>query len=121
MLAKMAVDLCFRIHSKYGPGLFESVYEELFCYEWSKSGILFERQRAVSLIHESVILESVFKADVILLGKVILEFKSVDALHPVHFKQLLTYLKLTGLKLGLLVNFNTLLIKDGIHRVVNNL
>ncbi len=120
-IAKMAVDLCFRLHKQYGPGLFESVYEELFCYEWSKTGIPFQRQQAIPLVHKNIHLEIGFKADVIINNKVIVELKSVEALAPVHFKQVQTYLKLTDCKLGLLINFNVNLIKDGIHRIVNNL
>ena len=117
-IAKMAVDICFRIHYKYGPGLFESVYEEIFCYEWGKNDIPFKRQQTIPLIHEEIKLETGFRADVIIGDKVIIEFKSIEALAPVHYKQVQTYLKLTGIKLGLLVNFNVLLIKDGIHRIV---
>ena len=120
-LSKIAVDICFKIHQKYGPGLFEIVYEELFCYEWSKTGIPFRRQQAIPLIHEEIRMEVGFRADVILDNKVIMELKSIETLAPVHYKQLLTYLKLTDLKLGLLVNFNVNLMKDGIHRIVNGL
>lgn len=115
------VDLCYRLHKQYGPGLFESMYEELFCYEWAKTGIPFERQKGIALVHEAVKLEAGFRADVIIDNKLLIELKSVEALADVHYKQVLTYLKLTGIKLGLLVNFNVALIKDGIHRVVNNL
>lgn len=120
-LSRMVVDLCFRLHKQYGPGLFESVYEELFCYEWAKTGIPFERQKGIALVHEAVKLDAGFRADVIIDKKLLIELKSVDALADVHFKQVLTYLKLTNIKLGLLVNFNVALIKNGIHRVVNNL
>lgn len=120
-LSRLVVDLCFRLHKQYGPGLFESVYEELLCYEWSKLGIPFERQKSIPLIHEAVKLDAGFRADVIIENKLLIELKSVEALADVHYKQVLTYLKLTGIKLGLLVNFNVALVKDGIHRVVNNL
>jgi GxxExxY protein len=120
-ISKLVVDLCFKIHKQYGPGLFESVYEEIFCYEWSKNGIPFKRQEAIPLIHEEIKLEAGFRADIIIDNKVILELKSIELLAPVHYKQLLTYLKLTEMKLGLLINFNVELIKDGIHRIVNNL
>jgi GxxExxY protein len=120
-LAAIAIDLCFKIHLKYGPGLFESVYEEIFCYEWNKNGISFERQCSIPLIHENIRLEAGFRADVILDNKIIIELKSIEALGPVHFKQVLTYLKLTNLKLGLLINFNVPLIKNGMHRIVNKL
>jgi GxxExxY protein len=120
-IAKRIVDCCFKIHKQYGPGLFESVYEEIFCYEWNKTGIPFVRQFAVSLVHESIKLDAVFRADVIIDNKVIIEFKSIEVLSQVHYKQVQTYLKLTGLKLGLLINFNVPLIKEGMHRIVNNL
>lgn len=120
-ISKLVVDLCFKIHKQYGPGLFESVYEEIFCYEWNKNGIPFKRQEAIPLVHEEIKLDAGFRADIIIDNKVILELKSVELLAPVHYKQLLTYLKLTELKLGLLINFNVELIKDGIHRMVNNL
>ena len=120
-IAKLVVDVCFKIHYKYGPGLFESVYEEIFCYEWQKTGIPFVRQQAIPLVHEEIKLEVGFRADIIIDNKVIVELKSIEALAPVHFKQVQTYLKLTDLKLGLLINFNVNLIKDGIHRIVNKL
>jgi len=115
------VDICFHLHYKYGPGLFESVYEEVFCYEWKKTNIPFVRQYPIPLIHEEIKLEAGFRADVIIDNKVIVELKSIEALAPVHFKQVQTYLKLSDLKLGLLINFNVNLIKDGIHRIVNKL
>ncbi|MCW3073535.1 MAG: GxxExxY protein [Flaviaesturariibacter sp.] len=120
-IAKIIVDTCFRIHKGYGPGLFESVYEELLCYELSKEGLSFTRQEAVPLVHENLKLEIGFRADVIVENKVLIELKSVEALASVNYKQVITYLKLTHLKLGLLINFNVSLIKDGIHRIVNNL
>ncbi|HEX6191458.1 MAG TPA: GxxExxY protein, partial [Chitinophagaceae bacterium] len=99
-LVSAALDIAFRLHKKYGPGLFESVYEELFCYELQKCGIPFQRQRGIPLVHESIKLEVAFRADIILDNKVILEIKSIDQLADIHFKQVLTYLKLTNLKLG---------------------
>ena len=120
-IATLALDICFKIHRQYGPGLFESVYEEVFCHEWSKTGILFKRQQGIPLIHEAIKMEIGFRADVILDDKVILEIKSVEALADLHYKQVLTYLKLTNLKLGLLVNFNVVLLKEGIKRIVNKL
>jgi GxxExxY protein len=120
-IATLALDICFGIHKQYGAGLFESVYEEIFCYEWNKTGIPFKRQQGIPLVHEEIRMDIGFRADVILDDKVILEFKSVDALADIHFKQVLTYLKLTKLKLGLLINFNVVLLKDGIRRIANNL
>ena len=120
-IAKIAVDICFKIHTQYGPGLFESVYEEIFCYELSKTGIPFYRQHPIPLIHEEIKMDAGYRADVLIENKVIVEMKSIEALAPVHYKQVQTYLKLTGCKLGLLVNFNVALIKEGIHRIVNHL
>ena len=120
-IAKIAIDICFKIHKLYGPGLFESVYEEIFCYELSKLGIPFRRQHPIPLIHEEIKMDIGFRADVILADKVVMELKSIETLAPLHFKQVQTYLKLTVLKLGLLVNFNVALLKDGIHRIVNHL
>jgi GxxExxY protein len=120
-LSKLVVDICFKIHRQYGPGLFESVYEELFCYEWLKNGIIYTRQQVVPLVHENIMMEVAFRADVIIDNKLLLELKSVEELAKIHHKQVQTYLKLTGIKLGLLINFNEALIKDGIRRIVNNL
>jgi len=120
-LATLSVNICFGIHKQYGPGLFESVYEEVFCYEWMKTGIVIARQKGIKVIHEGVDMGIGFKPDLILGDKLILELKSVDRLEEVHYKQLLTYLRLTKLKLGLLINFKVPLIRDGIHRIVNKL
>ncbi|MEP6674026.1 MAG: GxxExxY protein [Ferruginibacter sp.] len=120
-ISRIVVDLCFKIHKQYGPGLFESVYEEIFCYEWAKNGISFLRQHPVPLIHETIKMDIGFRADIIIDNKLIIELKSIEILAPVHYKQVITYLKLTNYKLGLLINFNAPLIKDGIHRIVNNL
>jgi GxxExxY protein len=120
-LAKRVVDLCFNIHRRYGPGLFESVYEGIFEYEWKKTGIEIRRQAGIKVIHEGVDMGFGFIPDLVLGNKIIVELKSVEALAEVHYKQLLTYLRLENLKLGLLINFNVPLIKNGIHRIVNNL
>ena len=120
-ISKEIVDVCYRIHLKYGPGLYESVYEELLDYELRKRKLWISRQEDVRLIHENLILDTAFRADLIIENKVIIEIKSVEELKDMHYKQVLTYLKLTGLKLGLLINFNVALIKTGIHRIVNNL
>jgi GxxExxY protein len=118
-ISGMVVDTCIRIHKLYGPGLFESVYEEIFCYEWDKTGIPYTRQESIPVIHENIKMEIGFRADVIIDDKVLLELKSVEELMDVHCKQVLTYLKLTGIKLGLLINFNEVLLKNGIHRIIN--
>ena len=90
-LAKLIVDLFFKIHIQYGPGMFESVYEEIFSYEWKKNNIPFQRQQAIPLIHEEIKLETGFRADFIIANKVIIELKSVECLAPVHYKQVQTY------------------------------
>jgi GxxExxY protein len=101
--------------------LFESVYEEIFCYELKKANIPFVRQYPIPLVHETIKLEAGFRADAIIDNKVIIELKSIEALADIHFKQVLTYLKLTNLKLGLLINSNVVYLKDGIHRIANKL
>ena len=115
------VAICFDIHNKYGPGLFESVYEEIFCFELAKTKIPFTKQKGIPLVHEEIKLELGFRADIIIDNKVIVEMKSIETLAPIHFSQVLTYLKLTNLRLGLLINFNVPLFKQGIHRIVNKL
>lgn len=117
-LAKIALDICFKIHKLYGPGLFESVYEEIFCYELSKTQLHFEKQKPIPVIHETIKLEAGFRADVIVENKLLIELKSVEKLAEVHYKQVQTYLRLADIKLGLLVNFNVSLLKDGIKRII---
>jgi GxxExxY protein len=120
-LSKIAVDVAYKLHFKLGPGLLESVYEEIMYHELRKYPIMVERQKPIPLIWEGIKMDLCFRSDLILDNKVIIELKSVESIAPVHAKQVLTYLKVTGLKLGLLINFNEVLIKDGIRRIVNNL
>jgi GxxExxY protein len=120
-IAKVIVDAAFKVHVKLGPGLLESVYEAVLAYELGKRGLKVTRQQAIPVVYERVNLAEGFRADIIVESKVIIELKSVEAVHPVHKKQLLTYLILANKRLGLLINFGALLIKDGISRVVNNL
>jgi GxxExxY protein len=120
-IVTIVLEICFRIHKQYGPGLYESVYEDIFCHELAKTNLEFKRQQPIPLVHEDIRLNAGFRADVIIENKVIIEIKSIECFADVHSKQVLTYLKLSGLKLGLLVNFNVSLLKDGIKRVVNNL
>ena len=120
-LSKIIVDCCYKIHTTLGPGLLESVYEEVLCYELLKNNLAITRQQGIQVMYEQVQMELGFRADIIVENKVIIEIKSVEKIASVHPKQLLTYLRITGLKLGLLVNFNEALIKDGIQRIVNNL
>ena len=120
-VAKQIVDVAFKIHSTYGPGLLESVYEAIMAYELNKRGLRVNRQQAIPVIHEEVRMELGFRADLIVESKVVVEIKSIEAIGPVHKKQLLTYLRLTDKRLGLLINFQVDLIKNGISRVVNGL
>ena len=120
-LSKIIVDKCLKIHKALGPGLLESVYEEILFYELTKNKLKCQKQVAIPIIYENIKMDLGFRADLIVGNKVILELKSVENLLPVHKKQLLTYLKVTNLKLGLLINFNVELMKNGITRIVNNL
>ncbi|MBN2766951.1 MAG: GxxExxY protein [Paludibacter sp.] len=120
-ISKIVVDIAYKVHTKIGPGLLESVYEEIMFCEIKNYGLTVERQKAIPVIWKEKQLEIGFRADLIVESKVIIELKSVEEIAPVHYKQVLTYLKLTDLKLGLLINFNEYLIKDGIKRIVNNL
>lgn len=120
-LSKIIVDICYKIHTKLGPGLLESVYEAILYYELNKLGLKVEKQKPLPVYWDEMVLEIGFRADLIVEDKVILEIKSVAELANVHPKQVLTYLRITDMKLGLLINFNETYIKDGIKRVVNNL
>ena len=120
-LASIMVDMAYHAHVELGPGLFESVYEEVLCYELSKRKIPFKRQQIIPVTWKDIVMEKGFVADIVVDNSIIIEIKSIENLAPVHKKQLLTYLKLSGLKLGLLINFNETLIKNGITRIVNNL
>ena len=120
-IAKIVVDAAYKVHTTLGPGLLESVYEAVLFYELKKRELHVERQVGIPVVYEEVRLEEGFRADLIVEDKLIIEIKSVAATVPVHQKQLLTYLKLTDKRLGLLINFGVFLIKDGIQRIVNNL
>ena len=117
-ISREVVDACFKIHTTLGPGLFESVYEEILEFEMKKRGFNCKRQQSIPVIWEKIKFEHGFRADLIIEDKVIIEIKSIESINPVHQKQLLTYLRLTDLKLGLLINFNEALIKNGIQRIV---
>ena len=120
-ISKIVVDTCYKIHYELGPGLLESAYEEILYYELVNLGLKVERQKPIPLKWKDIKMEVGFRADLIVENKVVIELKSVESVSPVHPKQVLTYLKIAGLKLGLLINFNKKLIKDGITRIVNNL
>jgi len=120
-IASAIVNVAFDIHIKLGPGLLESIYEEIMYYELIKIGLNVARQKAIPVFWDDVKMEIGFRADLIVENKVIVELKSVEHLAPVHPKQLLTYLKIADKRLGLLINFNEKLIKNGITRIVNNM
>jgi GxxExxY protein len=120
-VAKQIVDAAYRVHTSLGPGLLESVYEVVLAYELENRGLHTVRQQAVPIVYHGTRIEMGFRADLIIEDQVIVEIKSVETVAPVHKKQLLTHLRLADKRLGLLINFNVALIKDGITRIVNGL
>jgi GxxExxY protein len=118
-LSKIVFDCALKIHRVLGPGLLESAYEECLFFELKRQGLFVEKQKPLPLIYEEVKLEVGYRVDIIVENKLIVEVKSVEALNDVHLAQVLTYLKLSNCKLGLLMNFNVTLIKNGIKRVIN--
>jgi GxxExxY protein len=120
-VARVVVDAAFKVHTTLGPGLLESVYEAALWHELTRRGLRVERQVVVPIVYQDVRLDEGFPADLIVEDGLIVELKSVERLAPVHPKQLLTYLRLANKRLGLLINFNEALIKDGIKRIVNGL
>ena len=120
-IAAKIVDAAFKIHKTVGPGLLESVYETFMAHELAKQELHFARQQTIPVVYEQIRFEEGFRADLIVENKVIVELKSVEIIAPVHKKQLLTYLRLADKRLGLLINFGDVLIKNGITRIGNNL
>ena len=120
-IAREIVNVAYKMHTQIGPGLLESVYERVMMYELEKKRFRVEQQRPVPLVYEEIEMPVGFRADLVVNNKVVVEVKSVEALAPVYAKQLRTYLIAMDLRLGLLINFNVDLIKNGIKRVVNNL
>ena len=118
-LSEIVIGLCIKIHKTLGVGLFESVYETVLCYELSKLEIPFVCQHPIPVYYEDVKMEVGFRADIIVDNKLLVEIKSIETLAPVHKKQVLTYLTLGNLEIGLLINFNNELLKDGITRLYN--
>ena len=114
------LDVCIKIHTKIGPGCFERVYEEVLYYELVKKNILIERQLLMPIVYDQLNIHDAYRMDLLAEKQLVIEIKSLERLAPVHFKQLMTYLKLSGLKNGLLLNFNVEWMKDGFHRVFNN-
>ena len=120
-VGRIIVDASIKVHRALGPGLFESVYEKVLAYELSLRKLRLECQVEIPIKYDGIKFEGGFKADIVVENIVIIELKSVESILPVHKKQLQTYLKLSGCKLGFLLNFNANLMKDGITRCVNNL
>lgn len=120
-IAKQVVDAAYQVHTRLGPGLLESVYEVVLAYELKKRGLVTIRQQSIPIEYDELKFDEGFRADLIVEDKLIVELKSLESVARVHKKQLLTYLRLTGKRLGLLVNFGEELIRDGISRVVNGL
>jgi len=120
-IATLIVNSAIKIHKAMGPGLLEAVYQKCLAYELRKSGLIVECELPLPVKYESVELDIGFRVDMMIQKSVIIENKTVETLLPIHEAQLLTYLKLTDLQLGFLLNWNVLLMKDGIRRMVNNL
>ena len=120
-IAKIIVDAAFQIHKRLGPGLLETVYEVVLAHDLKRRGLKVKRQVPVAIIYDDIKFDEGFRADLLVEEKIIVELKSVEKVSPVHKKQLLTYLRLAEKRLGLLINFGSELIRDGISRVVNGL
>jgi GxxExxY protein len=115
---KKVLDCSFTVHTALGPGLLESAYEECLFFEIKQSGLIVEKQKPLPLVYKEVKLDIGYRIDLLIENQVIVEIKTVDAFNDVHMAQILTYMKLTGCKLGLLVNFNVRHLKDGIKRMI---
>jgi GxxExxY protein len=120
-LSKIVFDAGLKVHRSLGPGLLESAYEACLFYELVKLDLVVEKQKALPLLYEEIKLDAGYRIDLLVENKLIVEVKSVEALNDLHMAQILTYLKLSNCKLGLLINFNTVLFKNGVRRVVNGL
>jgi GxxExxY protein len=120
-ISKIVVDCALKVHRQLGPGLLESAYQECLMYELKNQELVVEKEKPMPLVYDTVKLDIGYRMDLLINNKLIIEIKSVESLNDVHLAQILTYLKLSGCKLGLLINFNVALIKNGIKRVVNNL
>ena len=120
-ISKVVFECALKVHKTLGPGLLESAYEECMFYELKKSNLKVEKQKALPLVYEAVKLDVGYRIDIMVEDKFIVEIKSVEALNDVHLAQILTYLRLSDCKLGLLINFNVKLLKEGVRRVVNGI
>ncbi len=119
-LTDCVIGACIEIHKALGPGLLESAYEECLCHELRLAGIGFERQRPLPVSYKGVKLDCGYRLDLVVENRLLVELKSVEALAPIHEAQVLTYLKLSGLTVGLLINFNVPVLRRGIKRIVNH-
>jgi GxxExxY protein len=117
-LTENLLGLAIEVHRQLGPGLLESAYEECLCYELKQNGIPFRRQVALPVVYKAVRLDCGYRMDIVVDGQVIVELKTVERLLPVHEAQMLTYMKLSGIRTGLLLNFNSAVLKDGIRRLM---
>ena len=117
-IAKRIVDAAYQVHRKLGPGLLEKIYEVCFCYELSKNGLKNRRQVNIPIVYDEVTFDEGLRIDVLVEELIICEIKSVEGMNPVWEAQILSYLKLTGKRLGFIINFNVPLIKDGIKRII---
>ena len=120
-LSSRIIGAAIEVHKILGPGLLESAYEECICYELSIGGLSLERQKPLAVQYKGISLDCSYRLDVVVENSIILELKSCEKIEPIHKAQLLTYLKLSGIKLGLLLNFNVTLMREGIVRIVNEL
>ncbi len=118
-ISKIVYECALKVHKHLGPGLLESTYEECLCFELKKHGLAVEKQKPLPLIYEEVKLDVGYRVDLMIDNKFIIELKSVESLNDIHLAQILTYLKLSNCKLGFLINFNVVLLKNGIKRVIN--
>ena len=115
---KIVLDCAFKVHTELGPGLLESAYEECFFYELKQAGLIAVKQKPMPLIYQEVKLDAGYRIDIFVENSIVIEIKAVESLNEVHLAQILTYMKLSDSKLGLLVNFNVKHLKDGIKRVI---
>lgn len=120
IITEKIIGCAIMVHKALGPGLLESAYEECLFYELSKHDLMVERQKGLPLIYENIKLDCGYRVDLLIENKVIVELKAVEALNDIHMAQIITYLKLSNCKVGLLINFNVVKLIDGLKRVVNN-
>lgn len=120
-ISKLVFESGLKIHRKLGVGLYEMVYEECLVYELKKQGIKVEKQKNISIEYEELVIEKAFRLDLLIEDKIIVEIKAVPEINSYHTYQLLNYLRITGCKLGLVLNFHSVLFKDGVKRIANNL